>query len=299
MPVPMLRPLGFGEILDGAISLYRRHLAAFFMTAFLSTLTFALAGFAGMLLAGVAAAFGLIAGAVLIAWSAMIMWGALTHQASAAVLSGPVPPRDAVRAGMRSALPLLGVVFLHGIAMAVCVLIMLFLAGMAALVIGPTARAGELVVGLLVLGSLSFAYVAGAAVLAGAGPVVVAEGKGPLEGLRRSVELMSGAFWRTAGLVMVTGMITYLPLLALLVATGAASAMESPAPDAASPASVFSGVLVLWWALLLVVSPFVASVFVLAHYDRRVRTEALDLHLMAESLAIPSPGDASLPAPAV
>ena len=52
MPVPNLRPLGFGEILDGAFSLYRRNLVTFFLTAVLPLGALAASGVLMVLLMG-------------------------------------------------------------------------------------------------------------------------------------------------------------------------------------------------------------------------------------------------------
>jgi hypothetical protein len=43
---------------------------------------------------------------------------------------------------------------------------------------------------------------------------------------------------------------------------------------------------VLGWAVGVLTTPFMVSVIVLQYFDRRVRTEALDVQMMADRLAV-------------
>jgi hypothetical protein len=137
----------------------------------------------------------------------------------------------------------------------------------------------SLVLGAGVIFGFVFVYVGGAAVLAGAGPAVIVEGKGPVEALSRSVELLRGVFWRTVGLVTAT--IVYLPIVAVVWVSGLSEGVSGAEGGAAE---AWAGFAIL--AGGIAAAPFIASVFVLAYYDRRVRTEALDVQLMTESLAL-------------
>lgn len=286
MPVPTLRPLGFGEILDGAFSLYRRNLMTFVLTALLPSMALMVGGLLMALrmgsgskgLAGVGA-FGLI---LLLLLSLMVQWGALVHQASQTFIAQPVDFREAVRTGVRSMFTLFGSVFVTNVGMSFVMIGGFLLVGLMGMVVGALGiPALSIVLGLGMIFGGVFVYVGGAAVLAGAGPAVIVEGKGPVEALSRSVELLRGAFWRTAGLVMVTATIVYLPIVAVVFVAGL-SAGGSGAEGGAAEAGAGFAML----AVGIAAAPFIASVFVLAYYDRRVRTEALDVQLMTESLAL-------------
>jgi hypothetical protein len=286
MPVPNLRPLGFGEILDGAFSLYRRNLTRFFLTALLPLAALVVGGVLMVLLMGSgsgAAAdvggFGLI---LLLVLSVMVQWGALVHQASQAFIAQPVDLREAVRTGGRSMFTLLGSVFVNNVGMSFVMMGGILMMALVGTVVGALGiPALSIVLGAGMIFGIVFVYVGGAAVLAGAGPAVIVEGKGPVEALSRSLELIRGAFWRTAGLVMVTATIVYLPVVAVVFVSGLSEGVSGAEGGAAAAGAGFAML-----AVGIAAAPFIASVFVLAYYDRRVRTEALDVQLMTESLAL-------------
>jgi hypothetical protein len=290
MPVPNLRPLGFGEILDGAFSLYRRNMVTFVVTALLPLLGVMAGGVVmALFVATGGAAWGVIGWLgiiILVVLAFMVQWGALTHQASETFLSAPVAPMEAVRAGIGSMFRLLGALFMVGITLSLTFLIAIFLIGMLAMGIESLGiRFFSILLGFAMIFGGIVLYFGAAAVVAGAGPVIVVEGRGPGPALSRSVELMRGAFWRMVALVAVTVTITYLPMIAILFVTGTTESFTST--DAALPET--GALLVqqlLTWMVGLVAAPFIASVFVLSYYDRRVRTEALDVQMMTESLAL-------------
>jgi hypothetical protein len=286
MPIPNLRPLGFGEILDGAFSLYRRNLTKFLLTALLPVAALVVGGALMAILAGAGSEAGAAIGAfglmILLVLSVMVQWGALTHQASQAFIAQPVGLREAVRTGVRSMFTLLGSVIVNNVGMSVVMLGGVLLMALVGTVVGALGiPALSVVLGAGVIFGFIFVYVGGAAVLAGAGPAVIVEGKGPVEALSRSVELLRGAFWRTVGLVMVTATIVYLPIVAVVFVSGLSEGAASTEGGAAEAVAGFALL-----AVGVAAAPFVASVFVLAYYDRRVRTEALDVQLMTESLAL-------------
>jgi len=286
MPVPNLRPLGFGEILDGAFSLYRRNLTTFLLTALLPVAALVVGGaiMAGLIGTGSEAAagvgaFGLV---ILLLLSVMVQWGALVHQASQSFIAQPVGLREAVRKGVRSMFTLFGSVFVNNVGMSFVLIGGFLLMALVGTVVGALGiPALSIVMGAAMIFGVVFVYLGGAAVLAGAGPAVIVEGKGPVEALSRSVELLRGAFWRTAGLVMVTGTIVYLPIIAVVFVSGLS---EGVSGAEGGGAEAWAGFAML--AVGIAAAPFIASVFVLAYYDRRVRTEALDVQLMTESLAL-------------
>jgi hypothetical protein len=286
MPVPNLRPLEFGEILDGAFSLYRRNLVTFILTALVPVAALVVGGTLMAVLVGsgseAAAGLGAFALVIVLLLSVMVQWGALVHQAAQSFIAQPVVLKEALRTGIRSMFTLLGAAIVNNVGMSIVMMGGILVMALVGAVVGALGiPALSIVLGAGMIFGVVFVYAGGAAVLAGAGPAVIVEGKGPVEALSRSVELLRGAFWRTAGLVMVTATIVYLPIVAVVFVSGLS---EGVSGAEGSAAEAWEGFAML--AVAIAAAPFIASVFVLAYYDRRVRTEALDVQLMTESLAL-------------
>lgn len=265
MPPTHLRPLGLGEILDGAFTIYRRHFATLFSTGligFLPVVAYVGVVFPLVMMAEDEAApwvEALLVGGFfvlfpLIVVATVVMWGALVREVSQAYLGGDVSVRDGFAHAWRRFFPLLGAMILWGLAVGA--------GSMLCLVPG------------VLLAIMFFAF----------SPAVMLEGKGPVESLGRSRQLAERA-WGTiflTGLVIV--LISYIPGMGLgtafMVGIGVAGAVGS---DAAA-----MGMMVAYQVLSLVVSalttPFIAAGVVLLYYDRRIRTEALDLELAAGEL---------------
>lgn len=296
MALPPLRPLSFGEILDGAFTLYRRNFATFILTALIPTAVIAVAALAlggGMLAAaetgdtaglmGAMMGAGLVVGIVAFA-SVLLMWGALTREAAQAYTGQSTSVGDGMRAGLGAILPLMG----SGILSLIAMLVAGIGVGLAlAVVVGILAALGgaTAVLGMLVafVGWMAF-IMAAIGLLFAITPAIVVEHAGPLEALERSYELARGALGRVIGLMVVTVLITYLPTLAVLAVTGGfASAMN---PETLPTTQQLMTQQVLGWAVGVLTTPFMVSVIVLQYFDRRVRTEALDVQMMADRLAV-------------
>lgn len=296
MTLPPLRPLGFGEILDGAFTLYRRNFVTFVVTALVPTAVITVGflvmggGFVAAMTSAepsamMGAAFGGIMLLMLVGGAAMlVMWGGLTHQASQTYTGHPTSVGEGLRAGARSALPLLGATLLAGIAFVVlmigmgiltAVLIPMFAAMGAAF-----AALGTLIVVLAVMAG----YLAVIGLMFAVTPAVVVERAGPLEALERSFTLARGALGRVIGVMLVTLLITYLPMIAVLALTGGFTQMMNP--EAVPTSGQFITQQVLSLGIGILTTPFMVSVIVLLYFDRRVRTEALDVQMMTDRLAL-------------
>jgi hypothetical protein len=292
MPIPSLRPLGFGEILDGAFSLYRRNFGPFVLTALVPSIALLAGGLiyatalSGAIRDGAnpATAVASIMGSfmlfiVLTALATFVSWGALTRQASQAFTGTPVSVPDGLKAGLRALLPMMGAAFLAGLAIAAVGVGVGILGAIFAMVLGA--------VGVIVMtiGMLAL-YMLAITIFAGVAPAIVVEGKGPLSALTRSWDLVNGALWRTMGLVVVSVLIAYMPVIAVMFVTGTTGMMAGPSTAAAMPgAGALIAQQVLAWIAGVLTTPFMVSVFVLTYFDRRVRTEALDVQVMTDSLA--------------
>lgn len=292
---PEFRPLSFGEILDAAFTMYRRTLAVFLATALIPMLAvmvaFALLGgemFSGLISQDPARILAamlpglLISGLFVLGF--LVMAAALTRESSRRYLGEPVSVADGLRAGMRALLPLIGVTLLAGIGF----IVVTFAFGMVLGILGAATGAGQggepgagFRIAVTLLGMI--VYLAGAALLFAVLPAVVIEGKGPVESIARSFDLARGVVARVVGIVIVTFLITYLPGLAVIGVTGGFAQLANP--QAVPTPGMFVTQQLLWLAVYVLTTPFFVSVLVLLYYDRRIRTEALDVQMAADRLS--------------
>jgi hypothetical protein len=298
MALPTLRPLSFGEILDGAFNLYRRHFATFILTALVPTAVvmggFVLLG--GSLIAAMtsndeAAIMGAMLGTgllviVLAVAAFLVMYGALGHQAAQAYTGQPSSVGDGLRAGLKAAPRLLGASIVAWVGLVVAIFGVMLVAMLVSLVLaalGPMMAAlGGVVMFLLVF----VVTLAAISLLFGVLPAIVVENAGPLRSLERSVELARGAVGRVLGLMLVTLLITYLPMMAVMMFTGGFAQIANPNAMPTPTPTQFITQQVLGMAVGLFTGPFMVSVMVLLYFDRRVRTEALDVQMMTDRLAL-------------
>jgi hypothetical protein len=263
MSMAYLRPLGFGETLDGAFSVYRRNFASMFLAALIPTVPVAFVFLAlGSTFARIMTSQGTEGGGsiavlyllLLVSWSvsSTLTWGSLTYMASEAYAGRRAPLGDAFRVAVARGLPLFGASFL-----------MMLLAGFGFLFF--------IVPGFIVLSI--FCLIA---------PTAVLEKQGAVDALGRSRDLTSGALGYTFGLMFVAYLIAALP--GLIITAGNTFLTFGLNPGAAMQASfVASALSMVVNALTL---PFTVGVVVMFYYDRRVRNEALDVQMAAERLAM-------------
>jgi hypothetical protein len=270
MSTSHLRPLAFGEILDGAFVIYRRHFATLFVTALIPLVPTAVGmGAFGFFTAGTmeadaaaASAAGLFLLYPVMLLATAVMWAALIQETASAVEGRPVDRGAAYRAAFRRLLPLV----------AVSVVVFLLAALGFLLLIVP---------GILVMIALFAVW-----------HVVVLEERGPLEALARSRELARGAWLRILGVWFVSWIIVMIPSLVVGTVAGAAAfgaMLASGDPDAAGAAVGWVGAATNVLSVLLsaLTTPFMVAALTLLYYDRRVRTDAMDLEVEMENLPTP------------
>jgi hypothetical protein len=289
MTTGLLRPLTFGEILDGAFTLYRRHFLTFFLTALIALLPLPL------MLGATAvnpAEPGFAIGAMLVLAPVMMvayftLWAALTWQSARAIQGHSPTIGDGFRQGIRNLLSLLGAIVLIGLITGILGIPVILVVG--AILVGIGMAMGDVagvVLGVLLM-MLLYAFFLGVLAMLFAVPAaVVIERQGAWDAIKRSWHLSAGARLRVAGVFIVTSLIVTLPTIGLY-AVGAGTGMFSISPDAA-PNPVW---VVLEAAMTFLISaltyPFWAAALTLLYFDRRVRKEAYDLEVAAEGLAIP------------
>jgi hypothetical protein len=256
MDLPRLRPMEFGDILDGAFKLYRAEFVRLFSTALLINIPNLLFEFWVGAEAGSTdptAALGvLVLRMPLSMLTLALLYAALFYQADRALHGTPVGAGESLRAGIGRFLPLLAT----------------YLIMSGAIIVGTL----FLVVPGVIVALMFFA----------ASPVVVLEGRGPVDALTRSRDLSRGALGHIAGVLIVSTIITILPGIALGMVGVVVGGMQ-----AASGGDPGMALLVLRAAQVLasaLITPFYVGVLLLLYYDRRIRSEAFDVQLAAERL---------------
>lgn len=297
-----LRPLGVGELLDGALSLIRSNPRTVLGLAAVISAVSALIQTAGLWMSlqyldtvqpvttsGDAVEVEITAELTTLAASGLaqvvpaIMAGFLQVLASglfivlvgAAVLGQRL---DAARtwAILRPRLlPLVGVTLLIGIASFLAVLLLVGIIVVLALWLGAWAALPGLGIAVVGAGALVYVYVR----LALASPAVVMEGIGVTRALTRSWALVRRSWWRVLGILILAAIITSLLTTVVTVPITLVAGAASGFSESLIPTVLASGVATL--AAGIITLPFSAAVTGLLYIDLRMRREALDIELVS------------------
>jgi hypothetical protein len=288
-----LRPLGVGEILDGAVSYIRRNPGATLgLSAVVAVVTQTLAVVLQLLLlrnvtsvtdvSDPASVIGLAVGGGLVG----LLTAALTVLATAVltgllitVLGEAVLGRTLAWSGawarVRGRVPgLVGLALL--VLLVLCgILLIALLPGILAAVAGETG----VTLALIVLGVLAGGAVA---IWIGvswslAAPAYVLESLGVVDALRRSWRLVRGQWWRVFGISLLGGLIATVVSAILTVPFSFGGALLTSG-DPLNPLPVVLGGIGGVIAATLT-QPFSAGISGLLYIDRRIRREAFDLEL--------------------
>ena len=292
--VPALRPLGVGDVIDRAITVYRRRPLLFIALSAVPSLALGIGAailglvFAGAfaplapVLAGSGAADPVVLGRLATAIGSVVVFvviflvislvavaiqsGALVDAAAAGYLARESTIGSSFRAGLRASLRLIGSGLLA------------FLAVMALWVVLIIAMAvisnGAAIALLIIFGLVATFFLIASWLIAPA--VATLEGTGAVTTLRRSWHLSAGHRWRVIALLfllIVLQVIIGVLLSAVLLATFAAETTTRTVLQQV----VNLAVNVLW-------APIQWATFTVLYYDLRVRKEAYDLQLAAEAL---------------
>jgi len=293
-----LRPLQFGDILDGAVKAVRFNprsmvgLSAIVLAVFLVP-SAALGVGATHLMSSFLTRFGpgaeaFLEGATTLATA--LLSGLLIHVLGQAVL-GRKPDLGQTWRSTRGRLPsLLGLSFLSGL---FGLLATTLLVGPGVLLLvndNPAAGVLALLPGVLALTAVAVAV---SIKISLAAPAIVLEGHGILAGLKRSFTLTKGAaFWRVLGITLVAGLLAgfagwLLGLPFSLVGLGVASMAGQDTESGQMVVTFVSHLSALLSGSIT--TPFVAAVTGLIYIDRRMRLEALDVVLLREAQSNPAP----------
>ncbi|MFO7172409.1 MAG: hypothetical protein DIU70_005485 [Bacillota bacterium] len=281
-----MRPLTAAEILDGTVALYKAHFRTYLTLGVLLQLPALLASllFAGFLpiligdeppsdLAILLLGQGFLLTFALFGLHGLvvrpILTGAAVH-ATAGLFYGQRPRiRDALRAGLRQALPLVLTTLLAGL--------------LATLALPVLVLAGLLVLAVI---TVPVGYIAFLVYFHFYPQVIMVENRGYFEAFRRSFRLVRGHFWRILGIGVVVVIGTAL-VQGALVLPGAAAFFAVPLLTGQEAMRTVAGIgtAVLGIAAEALMAPVPAIAGTLAYLDLRMRKEGLDIWLAAEGLA--------------
>lgn len=319
--LPRLRPMGLADMLDTAFRLYRRHFLTFVgivallqvpmaIVQFLAQLPYtqALQRFATRPLSPgpSGSIFDILPFGQLITYYALLvvlsivqyllvynlMTGALANAISRSYFGQPISIVSAYRFGARRLLALIGA----SLAPFLLFLLVFGLVGGCAFglawAIGlrPGGEPSPALTFVALFGLIGLALLLGLAALLLyvrlllTTQAIVLEGRGSLDGLRRSWRLVGMSFWRSLGIVLLVyifasliSTVVQFPLLALAAASGFVF----------NNLGLSQGLNILaTYAVLILILPLQFIIFTLLYYDLRMRKEGYDLELLAEQATV-------------
>ena len=277
----VLRPLGIGEILDAGIKLFMRHwrtlvlcvaclilpvqILSVLITASIAPEQLDITTSESGVEEGEEAAFivGQLIVLVLTVVSVLLATAACFKAVADAYLGTEPDWRRSLRFGARRLAALVGLAIVGGL-----LLLIAFI--------------------LLVIPAIWLGVAISVAV-----PALLLERIGPLAAVRRSMRLVRGRWWSTAGALVVGYlMITILGLIAQYTVMLVPALLTDGNNLAIALGAVVGGTLGA-----AITTPYSAAIVTLLYFDLRVRKEGLDLQLIAEGTGAERDPDAPLPAP--
>ena len=287
-PLPALRPLRLGELLDQAIRLYRRNFVTFIgiialvyvplmvlQTASTTLLGSSLADIANSrtpeeIFSNYAYWGGMLAtitiGFLQFVFVQGIATGALTRAVADNYLGKPTSILDAYRGIGRSWLTLVGaLLFIILVAIAITIWWIVPCIGW-----------------FTGLGMLAFL---GAAISPMVAPVVVLEKRGIIESVRRAWFLVRRRFWPVLGTILVLYLFNVLIVNGPLAIVNAILSAVTPSFGDSTAQLVITAIIqaVVSVVFILIYYPLQMTAFTLIYFDLRVRTEGFDLALLTSS----------------
>jgi hypothetical protein len=304
-----LRPLGVGDILDGAIKLIRSNPKAVLGLSAIAAVLGAIPVAIGQAIAlgsisstlrdplgdpssvGTAPEVGFFAdyGGTLISYAVQfvavtLLSGVLTRILGRAVFGGKITVGEAWQL-TRSRVPTLfglvaisALLFLVPLGLLVALFVALSLSGadvLAVAVVGVLALLGFCVYAAFIITRLALSP-----------SVAVLERRGVIDSLRRSWHLVTGGSWRTFGILILTAIIAGLVSLVISLPFTLAGSLIGIFGEGSTGSQVITAVLLAIGGTVgaMITYPFQAAVNGLLYADRRMRAEAFDLVLQTAAI---------------
>jgi hypothetical protein len=219
-----------------------------------------------------------------------LITGALANAIARSYTGQPISILGAYNFGPRRLLALIGaslVTFLIGLVLT-AVILGCSAGSIAALFASGNRNTGALAAVLVILVMFGLFVVLGLAALVFYARLlvttqaIVLEGQGALAGLARSWRLVAGSFWRTLGILVLMGVLSY--IIAALPATVVSFALTISSGNALDNL-VRNQIITTLLAQLgqIVVLPLQLAIYTLLYYDLRIRKEGYDIELMAQA----------------
>ena len=309
-----MRPLGFSEVLDGAMQLFRRDFGLYYLIVLVCSLPYYVLSVVwnpAELLEGVEALesaddptivlgqfdvilgqLGYVIGISLVA----LAFSFFAKLSLTVAMADRIEERpSSLGAAFKGALPRLPRAAGATIVAFLIFLFIFFVVWIATLVLaaGITVATNSPwlgVIGFAIMAAmLLLVFFFWQAVTFGILPAVVIEGRTAMDALARSLSLCKGGWLRVIGIMVVASIVSWAPGMAITSLTGTWELFTSPA-DAATISATRQWLLNT--ANLVVtplVAPFAMGCIMMLFHDRRVRTEAYDLEHMADEMGAASP----------
>ncbi|MFJ6216356.1 glycerophosphoryl diester phosphodiesterase membrane domain-containing protein [Streptomyces sp. NPDC092296] len=304
-----LRPLGVGEVLDGAVSTTRRYwrtaLGISLLVAVVSTLTTTLIGWgstttlsgADALSGSGSTSTGSLVNSLVLTFAGLIATSLLTVVVSRAVLGRPVTFGEAWAATRPRLLPMVGLVLTLTALLVAVGGVLLLPAGLAALAgSGRDVWMPLLVLGLLAaVGCIVWLWIR----FSLAAPALMLEKQGVKASLSRSSRLVRGSWWRIFGVTLlgrvVTGFVSVIIVMPATIVGLAVGGLGGVLDDSTGnsytlPLSTLVIVGIGTAIASTVTLPVTSAINVLLYIDQRIRREALDIEL-GRAAGLPGFGD--------
>jgi len=294
-----LRPISFGEILDGTFTLYRRYFLLFIGIAALphavwltaQLLPQAMSGAGGSPLAVAASGLGMF-GLLILVYFPLLFFsaGANCYAVSEIYLGRTTAVTGAYRAVKPAFWGLVGTALLVGLAVGLTGGVLAFVGIMlVATKSSPAILMGILVfllgTGIALLLLLRYSLIS---------PVVVLEQESGAGAMRRSAFLLKKNLLRTAGIYLVFTLISLVAAgvfqTPFFILTALKAARQAPVPPSYGALYNFAAAI-----SSTLVAPLFYIGITLLYYDIRVRKEAFDLQMMASLIRRPSPTQGATP----
>jgi hypothetical protein len=285
-----IRPRSVGELLDGAIRLYKQDMGLYMFTAIAASLPMALV----MILAltggaSTSAAILTIALAPIAIVAAISVWTALMIQMNDRLEGREPELRTSVRRSLSLVLRVVWGAILAYVVLAGMMLVSVF--GIA-LVGGALSMVAPPLVTAIAIGIASVAAFVFVALPVIAGlflflPGIVVEQLTGYQSVKRGFALAKGGQFRILAVLFLSWILIVVPVSAVYVITGTSSMILDP--TAVSTGVVSTTQLVVQQVLAIIASgfttPFMVAAILLVYFDQRVRREAYDLQAEADALA--------------
>ncbi len=279
-----IRPMNFGEILDGALMIYRRHFGLFLKLALaalsvpvLLFVYFGLRAVGEVMVNPVRTLLFLFPVGILYYIATLVLTAGTIRIISDSYLGRAPRLQDALALGLSKILPLIAV----GLGKAIVLGLIMVGAGVVAGIFGAVLK-GSAVGVLLIVTFVCVALWFTIFVACGYGvttPVVVLEElSSSFDAFSRSWDLTRNFKLKVLGLAVVTVLLCN--VLPSQVLQAIANAVMRTAPAAGIVLTVLAVI------LPLILAPVIAAVITLMYYDLRVRREAFDLQVLGQRLGI-------------